>query len=59
MGITHSGASPLLSTLLGVFLAPNGVFDGVLRADAGAEAVGFRGVVGSRVAVLSGSALLR
>jgi hypothetical protein len=30
-----------------------------LRADAGAEAVGFRGVVGSRVAVLSGSALLR
>jgi hypothetical protein len=58
VGMTHSGASPLLSTLPGVFLALNGVF-GVLRADAGADAVALRGVVGSRVVVLSGSALLR
>jgi hypothetical protein len=60
--MTHSGASPLLSlillVLLGVFLALNGVF-GVLRAEAGADAVGFRGVVGSRAVVLSGKALLR
>jgi len=62
VGITHSGASPLLSSsllaVLGVFLALNGVF-GVLRADAGAEAFGLLGVVGSRGVVLSGSALLR
>jgi len=44
--------------VLGVFLALNGVF-GVLRADAGAEAFGLLGVVGSRGVVLSGSALLR
>lgn len=62
VGMTHCGASPLLSSsllaVLGVFLALNGVF-GVLRADAGAEVAGFRGVVGSRGVVLSGSALLR
>jgi hypothetical protein len=59
VGMTHSGASPLVSTRRGVFRALIGVFDGVLRADAGADAVGFRGVVGSRVFVLSGNALLR
>jgi len=62
VGITHSSASPMLSSslleVLGVFLALKGVF-GVLRADAGAEAFGLLGVVGSRGVVLSGSALLR
>jgi hypothetical protein len=58
--MVHSGGSavfPSLRALRGVFLALSGVL-GVVRADAGALAVAFRGVWGSRF-VAAGNALSR